>query len=413
MKSTKRIISIILALLIVSYIFAMHSIATDVPKDESCETETTRAFTTGSLDVIKTTNPEYRITTMPDITTTKGKVTNPSCRPSKDCFNVTIVPEKYSYSWNEKVVFKINIKNAGNETLYYINSASQAGVKNVFTLGADKDSISELNPGDMGAISCEYTPNDISSFKRFFSVASYLIKRFFAGTTIDTETYPYICTVKVGNVNCDFGFKVTFFGDNFCENADEIVQFYNVAHKTTHPAPKGHSTLKLVSPITGDGAISGIINVVSPMIRNTLERNSVETDYIPGKGELKVSDIVRAKTIYKGEITEIVIQLKDQVDGPDADSNNGGSVARGIGTLGNVDKAIESLDATLYSGKQTIKLTYKDAYIKCQIDNSTGKIIGGTWHYAVHVYVGEAEVKLWLNFTAKNLKGIVDYTVTI
>lgn len=110
MKSTKRIISIILALLIVSYIFAMHSIATDVPKDESCETETTRAFTTGSLDVIKTTNPEYRITTMPDITTTKGKVTNPSCRPSKDCFNVTIVPEKYSYSWNEKVVFKINIK---------------------------------------------------------------------------------------------------------------------------------------------------------------------------------------------------------------------------------------------------------------------------------------------------------------
>lgn len=193
----------------------------------------------------------------------------------------------------------------------------------------------------------------------------------------------------------------------------EIVAFYNKAHKATKPAPKGHSTMKLDGAITGDGALGGVLKVASPIIQNTLEKNSVETDYIPGRGELKASDVSKAKAVSKGGVTEIVIQLKEQTDGPQADAHTAGPVARGIGTLGNINNAIESLGATLYSGKETIKLTYKDAYIKCKVDESTGKITGGTWHYAVHVFVGEAEIKLGLKFTAKNLRGIVDYTVAI
>ncbi len=193
----------------------------------------------------------------------------------------------------------------------------------------------------------------------------------------------------------------------------EIVAFYNKAHKATKPAPKGHSTMKLDGAITGDGALGGVLKVASPIIQRTLEKNSVETDYIPGRGELKASDVSKAKAVSKGGVTEIVIQLKEQTDGPQADAHTAGPVARGIGTLGNINNAIESLGAELYSGKETIKLTYKDAYIKCKVDESTGKITGGTWHYAVHVFVGEAEIKLGLKFTAKNLRGIVDYTVAI
>ena len=189
----------------------------------------------------------------------------------------------------------------------------------------------------------------------------------------------------------------------------EIVAFYNKAHKATKPAPKGHSTMKL----DGAGALGGVLKVASPIIQRTLEKNSVETDYIPGKGKLQASDVVKAKAVSKNGVTEIVIQLKDQVDGPQADAHTAGPVARGIGTLGNIDNAIKELGAELYSGKDSITLTYKDAYIKCKVDEKTGKITGGTWHYAVHVYVGEAEIKLGLKFTAKNLKGIVDYTVTI
>ena len=193
----------------------------------------------------------------------------------------------------------------------------------------------------------------------------------------------------------------------------EVVAFYNKAHAATKPAPKGHSTMKLDGAITGDGALGGVLKVASPIIQRTLEKNSVETDYIPGKGKLQASDVVKAKAVSKNGVTEIVIQLKDQVDGPQADAHTAGPVARGIGTLGNIDNAIKELGAELYSGKDSITLTYKDAYIKCKVDEKTGKITGGTWHYAVHVYVGEAEIKLGLKFTAKNLKGIVDYTVTI
>ena len=193
----------------------------------------------------------------------------------------------------------------------------------------------------------------------------------------------------------------------------EIVAFYNKAHAATNPAPKGHSTMKLDGDITGDGALGGVLKVASPIIQNTLEKNSVETDYIPGKGKLQASDVSKAKAVSKNGVTEIVIQLKEQTDGPQADAHTAGPVARGIGTLGNINNAIESLGAELYSGKETIKLTYKDAYIKCKVDEKTGKITGGTWHYAVHVFVGEAEIKLGLKFPAKNLRGVVDYTVAI
>ena len=156
-----------------------------------------------------------------------------------------------------------------------------------------------------------------------------------------------------------------------------------------------------------------MLKVASPIIQNTLEKNSVEIDYIPGRGRLLADDVVGAKAVVDGNVTEITIQLKEQTDGPQADAHTAGPVARGIGTLGNINNAIESLGAEIYSGKETISLTYKNAYIKCRIDNNTGKIVGGTWHYAVHAFVGEADVKLGLRFTAKNLRGVVDYTVTI
>lgn len=199
-------------------------------------------------------------------------------------------------------------------------------------------------------------------------------------------------------------------------NSDDIatvVAYYNKAHKATNPAPKGHSTMKLDGEITGDGALGTVLKVASPIIESTLEKNSVETDYIPGRGELKASDVTKAKAVSKNGVTEIVIQLKEQVDGPEADAHTAGSVARGIGTLGNINNALESLGAELYSGRETFTLTYKDAYIKCKVDENTGKITGGTWHYAVHILVVDAEIKLGIKFNAKNLRGIVDYTVAI
>ena len=344
--------------------------------------------------------------------TTTGVVTPPD-EPKSEMVQITVTTSKNEYALDETITFNINIKNTSSETIRSITPVSCAAAENVFCPSAELSFIAALQPGESGTVTCEYSTSSTSPVKRLFRILRYIFSRFFGSAAIDTVEYPYVSTVKVGAFNYDFGFNVLFNVGSYSNDIEEIVSLYNAAHEVTRPAPKGHSIMELDGAITGDGALGGVLKVASPIIQNTLENNSVETDYIPGKGKLQASDVVKAKAVSKGGVTEIVIQLKEQTDGPEADAHTAGPVARGIGTLGNINNAIESLGATLYSGKETIKLTYKDAYIKCRIDNSTGKIIGGTWHYAVHVYVGEAEVKLGLKFTVKNLKGIVDYTVTI
>ena len=344
--------------------------------------------------------------------TTTGVVTSPD-EPKSEMVQITVTTSKNEYALDETITFNINIKNTSSETIRSIEPVSCAAAENVFCPSAELSFIAALQPGESGTVTCEYSTSSTSPVKRLFRILRYIFSRFFGGAAIDTVEYPYVSTVKVGAFNYDFGFNVLFNVGSYSNDIEEIVSLYNAAHAATKPAPKGHSIMELDGAITGDGALGGVLKVASPIIQNTLENNSVETDYIPGKGRLWAEDAVGAVSVSRGGITEITIHLKEQTDGPEADAHTAGPVARGIGTLGNINNAIESLGATLYSGKETIKLTYKDAYIKCRIDNSTGKIIGGTWHYAVHVYVGEAEVKLGLKFTVKNLKGIVDYTVTI
>ena len=344
--------------------------------------------------------------------TTTGVVTPPD-KSKSDMVQITVTTSKNEYALDETITFNINIKNTSSETIRSIEPVSCAAAENVFCPSAELSFIAALQPGESGTVTCEYSTSSTSPLKRLFRILRYIFSRFFGGAAIDTVEYPYVSTVKVGAFNYDFGFNVLFNVGSYSNDIEEIVSLYNAAHAATKPAPKGHSTMKLEGAITGDGALGGVLKVASPIIQNTLEKNSVETDYIPGKGRLWAEDAVSAVSVSRGGITEITIHLKEQTDGPEADAHTAGPVARGIGTLGNIDNAIKELGAELLSGKDTIKLTYKDAYIKCRIDNSTGKIIGGTWHYAVHVYVGEAEVKLGLKFTAKNLKGIVDYTVTI
>ena len=344
--------------------------------------------------------------------TTTGVVTPPD-EPKSEMVQITVTTSKNEYALDDTITFNINIKNTSSETIRSIEPVSCAAAENVFCPSAELSFIAALQPGESGTVTCEYSTSSTSPVKRLFRILRYIFSRFFGGAAIDTVEYPYVSTVKVGAFNYDFGFNVLFNVGSYSNDIEEIVSLYNAAHAATKPAPKGHSIMELDGAITGDGALGGVLKVASPIIQNTLENNSVETDYIPGKGRLWAEDAVSAVSVSRGGITEITIHLKEQTDGPEADAHTAGPVARGIGTLGNINNAIESLGATLYSGKETIKLTYKDAYIKCRIDNSTGKIIGGTWHYAVHVYVGEAEVKLGLKFTVKNLKGIVDYTVTI
>ncbi|HCD90773.1 MAG TPA: hypothetical protein DEQ52_03490 [Ruminococcaceae bacterium] len=199
----------------------------------------------------------------------------------------------------------------------------------------------------------------------------------------------------------------------------EIVADYVKARKAKKPAPAGKQTMVLGNngKITGDGATGSLFKVASPIVNKVLQNNSTTTDYVPASShsDLKASDVKSAKAIVSadGKYTDYIIYVKDQTDGPNGDSHNGGPVARGVGTLGSIDEALNQLGAEFKSGKENVKLTYTNAYIFARVDNSTGKIINGTYHYLVKISISEAELKLGISAKVKNMYGEVDYTVKI
>lgn len=200
----------------------------------------------------------------------------------------------------------------------------------------------------------------------------------------------------------------------------EIVADYVKARKATNPAPAGKQTMVLGNngKITGDGGLGGLLKIASPIINNVLKNNSTDTDYVPASShaDLKASDVKSAKAIVSadGKYTDYIIYVKDQTDGPNGDSKNGGPVARGVGTLGSIDEALTQLGAEFKSGKENVKLTYTNAYIMARVDNSTGKIINGTYHYLVKINISQAQLKISIvTADVKNMYGEVDYTVKI
>lgn len=202
------------------------------------------------------------------------------------------------------------------------------------------------------------------------------------------------------------------------ETTEEIVAYYNAARKATKEAdkaPHGKQTLSLASDITGDGAIGVILKVLNPAVATALKNNSPETSHVPGwdSEDLKPEDVVSATAKDDGKGNVIInIKLKDQKDGSDGDNKNGGPVARGTGTLGSIDSALKELGAELTSGRDTVTLTYTDAYIKdVKVNQESGLITAGTWHYIVKVFVGNAKAKLGISANLENLKANIEYKV--
>lgn len=199
----------------------------------------------------------------------------------------------------------------------------------------------------------------------------------------------------------------------------EVAAFYVEASDKTRDdnmAPAGYQTMLLDGEITCDGAAGTILNVLNPIVSSALASNTTETDYIPGasRGDLLPSDITECHlVVYEDGSAYIYANLKEQVDGPDCDGHVAGPVARGIGTIGSVDTALEELGAEITSGRDTISLTYRDAYIECEID-ADGYIVSGTWHYYVDILVLDIKAKISIiSANIQNLRGTVEYTVVI
>lgn len=194
----------------------------------------------------------------------------------------------------------------------------------------------------------------------------------------------------------------------------EILDYYNAAVIATDAVkPSGQSKMVLGNngEITADGGLGSVLSIVSPVIDSTLKRNSSSTSNIPGYGEIKLSDVKSITATEKNGVITVEIVGKEQTDGPTADGS-AGPVGRIIGTLGNIDGALNELGAEISRGKDTVTLTYTDVTVKANINQKTGLITSGTWHYLVNILVKDADIKLVVKLGVKNLKAAVDYTVT-
>ena len=200
-------------------------------------------------------------------------------------------------------------------------------------------------------------------------------------------------------------------------NPAEVAAFYVKARNASMSnAPKGNQVMKLSGKIEGEGGIGKLLEIGQGIIDKALANNSVPTDFIPAGGysDLRASDITSCSAKVQGNYTVVTVHLKDQTDGPNGNKTNGGAVSRGIGTLGSIDEALKELGgAQITEGRDKLTLTYTDAHFTVKIDNNSGRIVSGTWHYLVKINISEAKIKLGLSLPVKGLRAGVDYTVTI
>ena len=199
-------------------------------------------------------------------------------------------------------------------------------------------------------------------------------------------------------------------------DAKAVVAFYNKAvNATVKNPPKGKQTMKL-EKLEGTGGLGKILGSFEGIAKKALEKNSTDTNYIPAgdHGDVLPTDVKNAKATNDGKYTTVSFDVKPQTDGP-KESSSKGPVGRSIGTLGNVQNALDQLPGvSVTSGIENIKLTYDHAYVTVKIDNNTGKIVSGTWHYKVNVNVNNLGVKvIGIPASIDTLHGIVDYTVKI
>ncbi|MDD6676092.1 MAG: hypothetical protein PUE45_00775 [Oscillospiraceae bacterium] len=202
-------------------------------------------------------------------------------------------------------------------------------------------------------------------------------------------------------------------------DAKAVVAFYNKAvNATVKNPPKGKQTMRL-EKLEGTGGLGKILGSFEGIAKKALEKNSTETTWIPAgdHGDVLPTDVKNAKAAISadGKYTIVSFNVNPQTDGP-KESSSKGPVGRSIGTLGNVQNALDELPGvSVTSGMENIKLTYNDAYVRdAKIDNATGKIISGTWHYKVNVNVNNLGVKVvGIPASIDTLTGIVDYTVKI
>ena len=198
------------------------------------------------------------------------------------------------------------------------------------------------------------------------------------------------------------------------QTKQEIVDFYKKAANATGKI-NANDKMELKSLDGGSGVVGGLLSAFEPIAKNALAKNSGSVDEVTGGYQnLSADDVSSASATSDGKTTSVRINLKQQVDGMNGKKHEG-HVGHGVTILDGVQKAIDELNGVSVDPSEgSIKLTYNDAYIDVKIDNETGKIVSGKWHYKVDINIDNTKVKIgFISATLNGATGAVDYQVTM
>lgn len=192
-------------------------------------------------------------------------------------------------------------------------------------------------------------------------------------------------------------------------DAAACIKTYKAAVNATKQFKSGRQNMALKGSITADGSLGALLKIAQKPVANALNKNSKDRTDIPGKPSgMQASHMKSASAVTSGNYTTITFNVKDQTQGAKAD-NHSGSVGCAVGTLGDVDNAIRELGLSVDYKDGKIELTYTNCKVVVKIDNTTGKIVEGSWAYDVNVYANGIKVSI---VSVNNLKGIVAFSYT-
>ena len=192
-------------------------------------------------------------------------------------------------------------------------------------------------------------------------------------------------------------------------DAAACIKAYQAAVNATKKFKSGRQNMALKGSITADGSLGALLKIAQKPVANALNKNSKDRTDIPGKPSgMQASHMKSASAVTSGNYTTITFNVKDQTQGAKAD-NHSGSVGCAVGTLGDVDNAIRELGLSVDYKDGKIELTYTNCKVVVKIDNTTGKIVEGSWAYDVNVYANGIKVSI---VSVNNLKGIVAFSYT-
>lgn len=186
--------------------------------------------------------------------------------------------------------------------------------------------------------------------------------------------------------NSSTTYKPNIYAGFNSTNISRVVAYYKAAAANTKSIDaKQYMTLKRIDFVPKNTFEKTALSIFQGIASAALKANSIDVLTVPGDHKsIQASDITSANAVVDGKYTVVTLNVKGQTDDQYTKSNITGPVGHTVGTVGNITAVFDALSGiTVDYSKGSILLKYENCKVVVKIDNTTGKIVSGTWGYVV------------------------------